>query len=176
MTSGRSVHRESNIVRYIDRSRFNFGGKAIPLLERLHLQRIHRVDHALQLIAQLGLVAQVEIAGQHQVNGTIEIGLGGLQFARVVIRHTALISHFDCVDHRLNLRAGWGGRGCCQCFCWDCRRGGLEGRSRSLGRFCRTLGYTVLRHTSGKQQRGRGKRQQEHSGSDIQPSTIQSLR
>ena len=100
------VDRESDVVGNVDGSRFNLGGKPISLLERLHLQRIHRVDHAVELIAQLGFVAQVEIAGQHQVYGAIEVGLGGLQFARVVVRHTTLISHFDCVDHCLDLR-GW---------------------------------------------------------------------
>ena len=48
-----------------------------------------------ELIVQLGLVAQIEIAAQHQVYGTIEVRLGSLQFARVIIRHAALVSRLD---------------------------------------------------------------------------------
>ncbi len=109
------VHGESDIVGDIHRSRFNLGRKSISLLERLHLQRIDRIDHAVELIPQLGLGPQVEIAGQHQVHGAIEVCLGGLQFARVVIRHTALISHFDCVDQGLYLGAGGRDGGSCGC-------------------------------------------------------------
>jgi hypothetical protein len=62
---------------------------------------------------KLGLVPQVEFAGQHHVDCTIKVGLGGLQLARVVVRHTALIRHFDCVDQGLHLGpGGWDGRGC----------------------------------------------------------------
>ncbi len=104
------VHRESDIVGNIDRSRFDLGCESISLLERLHLQRIDSIEDAVELIAQLGFGPQIEIAGQHQVDGTIEVCLGGLQLARVVVGHTALVRRFDCVDQGLYL--GTGGRRC----------------------------------------------------------------
>ena len=119
----RRVHRESDIVGDIDRRRFDLGCESITLLERLGLQRIDSVENAIELIVQLGFVPQIEIAGQHQVDSAVEVCLGGLQLARVVVSHTALIRLFDCVDQGLHLRTG-GGR---------CRRGSRgSGRSEGL--------------------------------------------
>ena len=100
------IHRESDVVRDIDWSRFDLGSESIALLQRLHLQSIDGIDHAVELVAQLGFGPQIEIAGQHQVDGAIEVRLGCLQFAGVVVGHAALIRRFDGVDQSLYLRAG----------------------------------------------------------------------
>ena len=112
-----------DIVGNIDRSRFELGRKSISLLERLHLQSIDGIEHAVELIVQLGFVPEVEIAGQHQVYGSIKVGLGRLQLARVVVRHAALIRHFDCVDQGLYL--GTGG------WRWQWSQARLRGRQRA---------------------------------------------
>ena len=108
----RRVHGERDIVGNIDRSRFELGRESISLLERLRLQSIDGIENAVELIVQLGFVPEVEIAGQHQVYSSIEVCLGRLQLARMVVGHPTLIRHFDGVDQRLYLRTGgWRGSG-----------------------------------------------------------------
>jgi hypothetical protein len=153
----RRIHRESDVVGYIDWSGFYLGCESISLLECLGLQCIDCIEDAVELVAQLGLAPQIEIAGQHHIDGSIEVCFSRLQLARVVVSHSALVRRFDRVDQGLYLGSG------SRCWRWVGRRRGWLGRLRGLERWGRRLrrlrwprGHRVFRHTPRNQHRGRG--------------------
>ena len=61
------------------------GHKAVALLERLHLEGIHLVDDLSNSSCNCGVALDVDAAGEHQVDGAIELGLGLGQLAFAVV-------------------------------------------------------------------------------------------
>ena len=52
------------------------GSEAVALLERIHLEGVDGVDDVVEFILQLGIALDVDAAGEHQVDGVIEVGFG----------------------------------------------------------------------------------------------------
>ena len=165
------IHREGDVVGDIDRRRLYFGSESVALLEGLHLQSIDGINHAIKFVVQLGLGAQIQIAGQHQIHGSVEIRFRSLQLAGMVIGNTALISRFNRIDKGLHL---WCGGRCCRSRRRSGgRNGGLGGFERGSGRlrwFHRTLAHRIFRHTTVEQQRRRSQHQRPRPGIDLQSS------
>ena len=92
------VHHEGHILGHIGRRLLFFGHKAIAQLQRLHLQRIHRVHNAVELLLQLCIALDIDATGQHQVHGAIELSLG---FGQLTFAIGGLAMRV-CVFHMLN--------------------------------------------------------------------------
>ncbi len=82
---------------------FSLWRKSVALLERLHLQRIDRVDNAIELILQLRRGLDVEVAREHQINGAIEVGFCFRKLSTLVIGFALGIRLLNLRDQRLNL-------------------------------------------------------------------------
>ena len=61
------------------------GSKAVALLERLHLQPVHLVNDAVELVLQLRIAFDVDAAGEHQIDSAIELGLGLSELALAIV-------------------------------------------------------------------------------------------
>ena len=59
--------------------------EAVALLQRCHLQFVNGLDNLVELTLQLLVVADVQVAGQQGVEGLVEVVLGGLQMAGLVV-------------------------------------------------------------------------------------------
>jgi hypothetical protein len=81
------IDHEGHVAGRLARRRLLLRDKAVALLQGLHLQPVHPVQNAVELLLQLGIAADVDAAHQHQVHGAIELllGLGQLSLAIVGI-------------------------------------------------------------------------------------------
>ena len=103
------VHLEGHVLGYLGRRLLLLGHKAVALLERLHLQRVHPVHNAVELLLQLGIAPDVDAARQHQVHGAIELLLGLGQSSLVIVGLAAgvgLLHLLNQQSHPLLLN-GW---------------------------------------------------------------------
>ena len=77
--------------------------KAIALLERDNLQRVDAREQAVKLIGEHGVVFQVHAAGEHGVNGEVEIKARSIKTVGVVVVDAGLVAGLNAVDEVLHL-------------------------------------------------------------------------
>jgi hypothetical protein len=120
----------------------------------------------LKLVGELGIVLEVEAAGEHQVDGSIEVRTCGIETSSTIVVDATAIRLFDTVDELLrsirfggvfdNLSRGRSGMrlyGSSRARSWrSCLRGNLTRRS--------CLGCIVLRTASQENQRRTRHREQ----------------
>ena len=88
--------------------------KAVAALEGFHLETVHLVEDAVELVLQRRRVLDVDTAQQHQVHGAIELHLGFCQPALAIVRlapGVRLLHLLDNDAHVLLLARGLLGTG-----------------------------------------------------------------
>ena len=81
------IDREGDVVGFVDRRWLRARlGKSVALLQRGQFKLMYGLDELVEFTFQPFVIAQVEIAGQQYVERLIEVGLGRLQVASLVIR------------------------------------------------------------------------------------------
>ena len=77
------------------------GEKPLPCSQRDQLQRVDGGEQLLELVGELRVVLQVHAAGEHRVDGRVEVLPGGVQPVGVVVGHAGLVAGLGLVDDRL---------------------------------------------------------------------------
>ena len=80
------IDREGNVVGFVDGRRLGtLLAEAVALLQRDQLQFVNRLDDLVEFLLQPLVVADIEVAGDQQVEGLVEVLSGGFQVAGIVV-------------------------------------------------------------------------------------------
>ncbi len=94
--------RKRQVPQRLGRRLFRLRREAVALLQRIHLQRVHRVHRPLKLVAQRRIALDVHTARQHQVHGKVEVQPCRIQPPCAVVLHTAGIALVHLLRQRLH--------------------------------------------------------------------------
>lgn len=97
------IYRKGDVVGDADRSIFSFGGEAVALLESVHFDVVDGVDDVFELGVEFGRTFDVDAAGEHLIDGVVEVGFGGGEVALLIVGEAILVCNFDIVNDLLDM-------------------------------------------------------------------------
>ena len=105
------IDREGDLVGFVDGRGLGFLlGEAVARLEGHHLEVVDALDQLVEFLLQAVVAAHVVPGLQQQVEGAVEIILGGIEVAGVVVGQARLVFLLDLGDqrfHRVDLGLDW---------------------------------------------------------------------
>ncbi len=147
---------EGDVVGDVGWSWLDGRSKPIALLEGFHFERVDGIEDAIEFTIEQGVGVDVEAAGEHEVDGGVEVHFGLDELAFAVVQLAAVKGTLDLLDEGLGaaLLRGEGQRGLTGglrwCGLWDGWRSdlrsdgggsvGVIARSASAERSCEPQG------------------------------------
>ncbi len=109
---------EGHLVRGFGGSFFDLAGEAIALLEGDHLQRVDGGEELVELVGELGIVFEIQAAGEHGIDGDVKVLARCVETVGVVVGDAGLVVRLRRSNQGLHLLCALGGRdGVCGLLC-----------------------------------------------------------
>ncbi len=125
---------EGDFLGGVDGRFFEFGAEAVALTESDKFEGVDGGEETIELIGELGIVFEIEAAGEHGVDCGVEVLTGGVEMIVVVIVEAGVVIALGLCDEVLDLLGAFGGG--CLIGCLLSRRG--------WGLLCSLLGGGLL--------------------------------
>ena len=103
------VGREGDFVGGIGRGFFDLAGESIALLEGDHLEGVDGGEKLVELVGELGIAFEVHAAGEHGVDGGVEVLASSVEMVGVVVGDAGLVAGLRLGDEGLHLLCVLGG-------------------------------------------------------------------